>query len=151
MPQTKKESLIYTVMMCAFMVFFMSIYNVFLRTGSLSIETINSVLDEFILTYIIGIICDWFIVSGPAKGIAFKFIKKEDKPVKKIVLISSWMVCGMVLCMSLYGSIMNVGVTSELPKTYITAIGFNIIMALPLQLIIAGPIIRFLFSKVCPR
>lgn len=28
MPQNKRESLIFTVMMCFFMVFFMSIYNV---------------------------------------------------------------------------------------------------------------------------
>ncbi|MDS0525627.1 DUF2798 domain-containing protein [Clostridium sp. SHJSY1] len=151
MPQTKKESFIYTIMMCAFMVFFMSIYNVFLHTGSFSIETIKNALDEFLLTYIIGMICDWFIVSRPAKGVAFKFLNENDKKIKKILLISSCMVCGMVLCMSLYGSILNVGFTLDLPRTYLIAIGMNVIVALPLQLIIAGPIIRFLFSKVCSR
>lgn len=148
MPTTKKESLIFTIMMCAFMVFCMSIYNVSLHTGGFSKQVIIDSLIGFPLAFIVAMVCDWFIVSRPAKAIAFKFIKKEDKQIKIAILISVFMVCGMVLCMSMFGALHNVGLTENLLSAYITAIGMNFIVALPLQLLIAGPIIRFIFGKV---
>lgn len=148
MPTTKKESLVFTIIMCAFMVLCMSIYNISIHSGGFSKDVIIESLIAFPLTFIVAMICDWFIVSKPAKAIAFKFIKKEDKQIKIAILISIFMVCGMVLCMSMYGAIHNVGLTSGLPSAYITAIGMNFIVALPLQLLIAGPIIRFIFCKI---
>ena len=41
MPMHKRESLIYTVMMCFTMVLWMSIYNVTLHMGTLNMETIK--------------------------------------------------------------------------------------------------------------
>lgn len=148
MPTTKKESLIFTIMMCAFMVFCMSVYNVSLHSGGFSKQIIIDSLIGFPLTFIVAMVCDWFIVSRPAKAIAFRFIKEEDKQIKIAILISLFMVCGMVLCMSMFGALHNVGLTSDLPLAYITAIGMNFIVALPLQLLIAGPIVRFIFGKV---
>ncbi|AIY83021.1 MAG: DUF2798 domain-containing protein [Clostridium baratii] len=148
MPTTKKESLIFTIMMCAFMVFCMSVYNVSLHSGGFSKQVIIDSLIGFPLTFIVAMVCDWFIVSRPAKAIAFRFIKEEDKQIKIAILISLFMVCGMVLCMSMFGALHNVGLTSDLPLAYITAIGMNFIVALPLQLLIAGPIVRFIFGKV---
>lgn len=148
MPTTKKESLVFTIIMCAFMVFCMSIYNVSVHSGGFSRDVIIESLMGFPLAFIVGMICDWFIVSKPAKAIAFKFIKKEDKQIKIAILISTFMVCGMVLCMSMFGTIHNVGLTKDLPSAYITGIGMNVIVALPLQLLIAGPFVRFIFSKI---
>lgn len=42
MPQNKRESLIYTFIMCFMMVFWMSIYNVSLHMGELSMESIKA-------------------------------------------------------------------------------------------------------------
>lgn len=41
MPRNKRESLIYTVLMCAFMVLWMSIYNVALHNGELSWQVVK--------------------------------------------------------------------------------------------------------------
>ena len=41
MPMHKRESLIYTIMMCFTMVLWMSIYNVTLHMGILNVETIG--------------------------------------------------------------------------------------------------------------
>lgn len=41
MPMHKRESLIYTIMMCFTMVLWMSIYNVTLHMGTLNMETIK--------------------------------------------------------------------------------------------------------------
>ena len=41
MPQNKRESLIYTVMMCFLMVLWMSMYNVAIHNGSLGLDTVR--------------------------------------------------------------------------------------------------------------
>ena len=58
------------------------------------------------------------------------------------------MVMGMVLCMSFYGTISHVGLTHALPGTYLEALLLNLIVALPLQLFIAGPIVRLVFKNL---
>lgn len=46
MPRNKRESLIYTVLMCFTMVLWMSIYNVTLHMGALNLTTIREALDR---------------------------------------------------------------------------------------------------------
>ena len=41
MPQNKRESLIYTVLMCFVMVFWMSMYNVTLHMGGVSLDVLR--------------------------------------------------------------------------------------------------------------
>lgn len=149
MPQNKKESLIYTVLMCSFMVFIMSVYNISLYEG-FSGESIQKAWMGFPLAFVVAFICDWFLVSGPAKRFAFRFLKPEDAVIKKIILISSCMICGMVVLMSLYGAFENVGISRHILLAWVKNIGKNLIMALPLQLLIAGPFIRFIFRKAFP-
>ena len=43
MPKHKRESLIYTVMMCFVMVLWMSVYNVTLHMGQFGVETLKAV------------------------------------------------------------------------------------------------------------
>ena len=73
MPQNKRESLIYTILMCFCMVFWMSMYNVFMHTGQFSIATLQEGWMGFPFAYIFAMICDWCIVSGPAKNSHFVF------------------------------------------------------------------------------
>ena len=51
MPQNKRESLIFTVMMCFFMVFFMSIYNVACHHGALNLEIVKDACIGFPIAY----------------------------------------------------------------------------------------------------
>lgn len=66
--------------------------------------------------------------------------------------MSSCMVIGMVLFMSLFGLVTAVfahGLEVEnLFTAYLMIAGKNVIMALPLQLLIMGPLVRGLFTKV---
>ena len=136
MPQNKRESLIFTVMMCFFMVFFMSIYNVACHHGALNLEIVKDAWIGFPIAYCFAMCCDWFLVSGLAKGFAFRFlVKPESEPFKKAIAVS---VSG--------GAGWN-----QLLLIWITNIPRNFIMALPLQLLIAGPFIRGLFRKLFPE
>ena len=105
MPQNKRESLIYTVMMCFVMVLWMSFYNVVLQQGRFTLETLAAGWLGFPFAYVVGMCCDWFVASRIAKGVAFRFlVKPQDSALKKILCISCGMVVVMVVLMSLYGA-----------------------------------------------
>ncbi|KPI54099.1 hypothetical protein IM33_09925 [Clostridioides difficile] len=150
MPQNRKESLIFTVLMCAFMVFFMSVYNISIH-DKFSLDTFKNAWLDFPTTYIIAMIFDWFIVSNVAKKVAFRIINPDTKQIIKAIVISSCMVCGMVICMSLFGAIKSIGSSNTLIAIWILNIANNFIVALPLQLLIAGPLVRFIFRTLFPE
>lgn len=149
MGKNKKEAFVFTTMMCALMVLGMSIYNVILIKG-FSNDVIKDVLVGYIPAFVVALILDVFVVGKVAKGIVHKMMKDNDPLLKRILLTSLFMVCGMVLCMSLYGAVAHLGLSPELPRAYLSNIGTNFIVALPLQLIIVGPVTRLLFFKIYP-
>lgn len=155
MPQNKRESLIYTVMMCFTMVLWMSMYNISLHMGSLSLETIKEGWVGFPLAYIVAMCCDWFLVSGLAKGFAFRFlVKPESSTMRKVICVSCCMVVPMVILMSLYGALevsIASGDMTHVGVIWLTNIPKNFVMALPFQLMIAGPLVRFVFRSVFPE
>lgn len=57
------------------------------------------------------------------------------------------MVLGMVTLMSVYGLVAQGQLHGDILPKYLRAWGFNFIMALPLQLIIVGPISRYFLQK----
>ena len=154
MPQNKRESLIFSIMTCFLMVLWMSIYNVSLHMGGLSVSSIKAAWMGLPFAFMVALCCDLFLVSGAAKGFAFKYIiKPESSHLKKAIAISCCMVIPMVVIMSLYGAVevcMKTGEWSQLAIYWLFNIPMNLIMALPLQLFIAGPIIRKLFRMAFP-
>jgi hypothetical protein len=53
--------------------------------------------------------------------------------------------------MSMYGVIMQFGFTNNFMQLYIATFAKNVVAALPLQLIVVGPLCRFFLSKVQDR
>ena len=151
MGQTKLQKFIFTLMMCFCMVLGMTIYNMILNEGFHS-NLLNNLLKEFWLGFIVALLLDIFIVGKLAKPIAFKIVKpnKETKQVKIILAISSCMVIGMVLFMSMFGAIIAAGFNIDALKLYPLCIVRNFVVALPLNLLIVSPIVRFLFTKIFP-
>ena len=151
MGQTKLQKFIFTLMMCFCMVLGMTIYNMILNEGFHS-NLLNNLLKDFWLGFIVALLLDIFIVGKLAKPIAFKIVKpnKETKQVKIILAISSCMVIGMVLFMSMFGAIIAAGFNIDALKLYPLCIVRNFVVALPLNLLIVSPIVRFLFTKIFP-
>lgn len=138
-------------MMCFFMVLGMTTYNIILNEGFHS-NLLNNLLKDFWLGFIVALLLDIFIVGKLAKPLAFKIVKptKETKQIKIILAISSCMVVGMVLFMSIFGAIVSSGFTIDALKLYPLCVLRNFIMALPLNLLIVSPIVRFIFNKMFP-
>ena len=151
MGQTKLQKFIFTLMMCFCMVLGMTIYNMILNEGFHS-NLLNNLLKDFWLGFIVALLLDIFIVGKLAKPLAFKIVKptKETKQIKIILAISSCMVVGMVLFMSMFGAIVSSGFTIDALKLYPLCVLRNFIMALPLNLLIVSPIVRFIFNKMFP-
>ena len=106
MPINKRESLLFTFIMCFCMVLWMSIYNVALQHGAINGEVVAAAWLGFPVAYIFAMCCDWFVASPLAKGFAFKFLVTPGKssPLAMTLAVSSCMVVPMVIIMSLYGA-----------------------------------------------
>jgi hypothetical protein len=149
MGKNKKENFIFTLICCALMVFGMSLYNGILSNGFNSSLLIGTLI-PFVPIFCVALILDWFFVGKIAKGLVAKLVNHDDPLLKRILLTSTFMLCGMVFCMSLLSSIVHMTTLSQLPLLFIKTIGMNFIFALPLNLIIVGPIARGIFFKMYP-
>ena len=149
MGKTKFEKTIFTLMMCFGMVLGMTIYNMILNEG-FSDQFFIHLVKEFWLGFLVALILDVFVVGKLAKPLAFKIVKPDEntKQIKIILAISSCMVVGMVLCMSMYGAIVAVGFTPAALKLYPLCVLRNFVMALPLNMLVVSPLVRFLFGKM---
>ncbi len=114
----------------------------------------------FPVAYIFAMCCDWFVASPLAKGFAFKYLVTPGKssPLAMTLAVSSCMVVPMVIIMSLYGACeglthMPGGILANLysvPAIWMINIPHNFVMALPWNLLVAGPISRFVFRRAFP-
>ena len=148
MPTNKKESTVFTVMMCTLMVFGMSVYNTFLHNG-LGGVTPAGVLPGFVPAFVVALILDVLIVGPIAKNIAFKLLgKNKGKMPLTALVISCCMVLGMVLCMSLFGLIMQQNFTGNVWLNYLQVMGLNALCAFPLQLLVVGPASRAVLKTI---
>lgn len=150
MPRNFKEEVIFTLIMAGLMVLVMAGYNVALSDG-FSNGYVLEVLKGYPLALIVAIILDMLVVGRIAKGIFFKYIFKPVMKAHQAIIgiwISVLMVLGMVTCMSAFGMIVTHNFGGNLALTYLHTWAFNIIMALPLQLLIVGPIARAVLGAV---
>ncbi|QQZ11394.1 DUF2798 domain-containing protein [Heyndrickxia vini] len=150
MPTTKKESLQFGLMMCFGMVLVMTMYNFYLNGMFGEMTFIEGIVD-LITGFIVAFILDWFIVGPIAKKVALKLTANTNNKLYTVLAISTCMVIGMAFFMSIYGFIMsnlNSGFDyNSIVTDYLSVFGRNFILALPLQIIIMGPVVRYLFTK----
>lgn len=144
LPTNKKEGIIFTTMMCFLMVLGMSTYNLWLHQAL----NISTLLAGLVPGFIVAFILDVFIVGVLAKKIAFKLPVNSQSKVQMILTISCLMVLGMVTCMSLFGVIMQQDLPDQLWLAYLNAWKMNVIAALPLQLLIVGPLSRYVLGMI---
>ncbi|HDR7855718.1 DUF2798 domain-containing protein [Bacillus paranthracis] len=150
MPTTRKENLQFGMMMCLGMVNVMTFYNL-LMNGSGGQIHIKEIALELLIGFIIALLVEICIVGPCAKKIVFMLPFDKSKKINIIVAMATTMVIGMVFFMSFFGMAMmhlHGGLQGDsFVSIYFTIFIKNFIMAYPLQLIIMGPLVRFLFAK----
>ncbi len=112
---------------------------------------IKEIALELLIGFIIALLIEISIVGPCVKKIVFMLPFDKSKKVNIIIAMATAMVIGMVFFMSFYGMAMmyfNNGLHGEsFVSMYFSIFIKNFIMAYPLQLIIMGPLVRFLFGK----
>lgn len=149
MGKNRKERFIFTLLMCALMVLGMSIYNVLLVEGA-SVTFFKALAVGYVPAFAVALILDICIAGKLAKGIAGSLLNAQTPMIKRMLVISVLMVSTMVLLMSFYGAVIHEGFSAALPKAYLTGVLLNFICALPLQLLLVGPLVRSLFVRLYP-
>ncbi|WP_236735887.1 MULTISPECIES: DUF2798 domain-containing protein [Bacillus cereus group] len=138
------------MMMCLGMVIVMTFYNLEMNGAGGPIH-IKEIALELIIGFIIALLIEICIVGPCAKKIVFALPFDKSKKVKMIIAMATTMVIGMVFFMSFYGMAMmylHNGLHGDsFVSIYFSVFIKNFIMAYPLQLIIMGPLVRFLFGK----
>ena len=151
MPKTKFESIIFTAVTAWLMVYIMTLYNRVLASGAFENETFLIALKGMWLEFVIIFLCAYFISSHVAKHFAFRVVKPGDRPIFVILAIQTFTVISQVALASILGVWHGYGFTGQFIPNYLTVYCRNFIMALPVQLFLAGPIARALFRLIFRR
>ena len=148
MPKTKFESVIFTAITAWIMVYIMTLYNTVLAMGSFMNATFLIALKGMWVEFVIIFLCAYFISSHVAKFFAFRVVQPGDKQIAIILAIQVFTVVSQVALASILGVYHGYGFTSQFLPNYLMTYCRNFIMALPVQLFIAGPIARWIFRTV---
>lgn len=151
MPKTKFQSVIFTAVTAWIMVYIMTLYNTVLAMGNFTNATFLIALKGMWIEYIIIFLCAFFISSHVAKHFAFRVVKPGDRPIAIIFAIQVFTVVSQVALASILGVYHGYGFTSQFIPNYLVTYCKNFIMALPVQLFIAGPIARWIFRSIFER
>lgn len=151
MPKTKFQSVVFTAITAWIMVYIMTLYNTVLAMGSFTNATFLSALKGMWIEYIIIFLCAFFISSHVAKYFAFRVVKPGDRPIAIIFAIQIFTVVSQVTLASILGVYHGYGFTGQFIPNYLVTYCKNFIMALPVQLFIAGPLARWIFRSIFVR
>lgn len=151
MPKTKFQSVVFTAVTVWIMVYIMTLYNTVLAMGNFTNGTFLIALKGMWMEYIIIFLCAFFISSRVAKYFAFRVIKPGDRPIAIIFAIQVFTVVSQVALASILGVYHGYGFTDQFIPNYLVTYCKNFIMALPVQLFIAGPIARWIFRSIFER
>ncbi len=151
MPKTKWESVIFTAITAWIMVYIMTLYNTVLTTGVFVNGSFLTALRGMWPEFVIIFLCAYFISSRVAKHFAFRVVQPGDRPIAIIFAIQTFTVVSQVALASVLGVWHGYGFTSQFVPHYLLCYCRNFILALPVQLFLAGPVARALFRALFRR
>ncbi|WP_339275766.1 hypothetical protein MKY59_02255 [Paenibacillus sp. FSL W8-0426] len=154
MPTTKREQVVFGLMMCFGMVTIMLLFNLY-NSGMIGKLSLMEILLQFVICFVVAFAVESILVGPVAKKVAFSLPFDKSNKLVAVLTLSFFMVVGMVLVMSFYG-VMTSYLTNGLGgrsilRSYGSAIGHNFLLALPAQLLVVGPIVRAVFGNVVDR
>lgn len=148
MPKTTLESVVFTAITAWIMVYIMTLYNTALGMDSFTNLTFLITLKSMWVEFIYIFLCAFFISSKLAPRFAFRIVRPGDRQIVIILMIQTFTVVCQVALASILGMYHGYGFTSQFIPNYLATYCKNFIMALPVQLLIAGPIARGIFGML---
>jgi len=151
MQKTKFQNIIFTAMMAFIMVYAMICYNIAINKSGMTNEVFLLAFHELIFMFPIAFILEFFLIEKLALFIAFKIVNRGDRPYFITFTISSVIVCLMCPIMSLIATLLFKNPKGEIIAYWLETTVLNFPMAYFLQIVIAGPLVRFLYSIIFPK
>ena len=151
MPNTKLESVVFTLITAWIMVYFMTLYNTVLARGIFVNSTFLLALKGMWFEFVVIFLCAFFVSSPLAKICAFRVADEQSRPIIKIFAVQIFTVVFQVMLASIIGTAKGYGITKNFIPDYLLTYCRNFLLAMPLQLFIAGPAARFLFRLLFRR
>lgn len=153
MPKNWFQELIFTFIMVIVMVYAMICYNIAIEFGALTNEVFLIAFNELWFMGLIAFGLDFFLVGFLTKKISFKLIKENYRNSFTLTLsISILSVCFMCPLMSFFATlIIKQPSLADFFATWVQTSILNFPMALLWQLVVAGPLVRFIFRLIFIR
>lgn len=151
MPKTIGQNVFFTAVTAWIMVYVMTLYNTVLSMKEFTNITFLIALKGMWIEYIIIFLLAFLGSSHIAKYFAFRVVQPEDRPIFIIFAIQTFTVVAQVAFASVIGVYHGYGFTSNFIPDYFVTYCKNFVMALPVQLFIAGPIARLIFRTIFVR
>lgn len=151
MPKTKLESFFFTFITAWMMVYCMTLYNMVLATGEFTNLSFLLALKGMWREFIIIFLCACLLSGRIAKWFAFRVVQFGDRPIFIIFFIQIFTVVAQVAFASILGVGLGYGFDRSFLPHYLIAYCKNFRMALPLQLLLVGPVARLIFRKLFLR
>lgn len=148
MPETRFQNIFFTAVTAWIMVYIMTLYNTALSAHEFTNSTFLTALKGMWVEYIIIFLCAYFISGRIVKKLAFLIVRPDDRPIFIIFAIQIFTVVFQVALASILGVYHGYGFTVQFIPDYLSVYCKNFIMALPVQLFIAGPLARLIFRII---
>ncbi|MDR0857349.1 MAG: DUF2798 domain-containing protein [Mycoplasmataceae bacterium] len=154
MPKNWKEELIFTLLMVTFIVIGMVTYNLIIHqvveNGDHSFwDFVKSWYTGACIAFLTALVLEFFIVRHIVALIVFKVIKvNPQKPIHMILSIAFVTMAIMCPFMSFVGTVLDVGWSGLSGMEFLNTFWKNVCFIIPLNLLIAGPLSRLIFSKL---
>ncbi|HWQ07987.1 MAG TPA: DUF2798 domain-containing protein [Holophaga sp.] len=150
MPRTSSQKILFGVLMALAMVYGMEVYNASIRSGALLNASFQVPPLEILLLCGVVILLETFVGGPLARRLAFKVVDPgRDRPVFVIVAVSVFTVCCMCPMMSLVAVAWFKGIDGAVLPKWLQTTALNLPMAMGWQLLVAGPLVRLVFRRLC--
>lgn len=144
MDYSKKEKMIYTLILCLVMEFFMAFYNNFFHTDAFLDEAFLLACVEFVPAFLCGFFCEWFLISKPAKKLAY-FLHQNHFQDHNIIHINEFLIAiGMMIVISLFGACYHADHETISGFFQLVVVDFfkNAVVGIPLFMLLVSPLAR---------
>ncbi len=145
MKKTKLQNFIFTAIMAFVMVYAMVCYNIALDKGGMSNSIFLIAFHEIPIMWPVAIILELLVAERLAVKLAFRIVRKDDRPVFITLAISSMIVCIMCPVMSLIAVCLFMHPGNQIIALWLQKFVQNFPMAFFWQIFFAGPLVRNFF------
>lgn len=151
MPRNKKEEIIFGVIICAIMVFFMGLLNISIHLGGFNMQSIKTNFIAFPVTFIIAFILEGLVVGKINHMLLGKFVSEKDSKNSYILFNCFFIVTLMSLIMTIIGGLLGGDNIATVLSEFFIRWPRNFCAAFFLNLLIAGPVGRFVLKCIQSR